>query len=60
MIRIVPETYNRDDWPRLIAQAINRLIVRQEECCASGSALEMDGGDASGNDASIEIDAGGA
>jgi hypothetical protein len=26
MIRQVPETYNRQDWPRLLAQAVNSII----------------------------------
>ena len=28
MTRIVPETYRNQDWPRLIAQAINDIIAR--------------------------------
>jgi hypothetical protein len=25
-VRIIPETANRDDWPRLVAQVVNALV----------------------------------
>ena len=28
MIRTLPETFNRQDWPRLVAQAVNAIIDR--------------------------------
>ena len=58
MRRRVPETFNRDDWPRLVAQAVNANIAAIE---AGGStSLELDGGDAGGSDGSVMIDGGGA
>jgi len=27
--RFVPESSSRDDWPRLVAQIVNRLVRRQ-------------------------------
>jgi hypothetical protein len=63
-VRFLPETANRDDWPRLVAQIVNRLVRRQEECCEGGGpggvSLELDGGDAEGSDGSIEVDGGDA
>jgi hypothetical protein len=58
-VRIIPETANRDDWPRLVAQTVNALVRRPTG--VSGLTLELDGGDADlGNDASVEIDGGDA
>lgn len=30
-MRLVPETFNRQDWPRLVAQAVNRINANFEE-----------------------------
>lgn len=61
MSRFLPESAQRDDWPRLVAQIVNRLVRKQDECCAGGGfSMEMDGGDAGGSDGSLEIDGGGA
>jgi hypothetical protein len=57
---LVPVDARRQDWPRLVANAINRLSARNDECCEGGTTLELDGGDAGGSDGSIEIDGGGA
>lgn len=48
----VPETYNRDDWPRLVANAINRIQQVLESNEASGL-LDL-------NDGSGVLDLGGA
>lgn len=55
-MRTIPETYNRQDWPRLVAQTVNALV----RAPGGGSTLELDGGSASGPDGSIVIDGGGA
>jgi len=57
-VRFLPETADRADWPRLVAQAVNALIRNQD--AGGGTSLELDGGDVSGPDGSIEVDGGGA
>jgi len=36
MIPRIPETYRNQDWPRKVAQTVNQIIARQEECCSGG------------------------
>lgn len=38
-MRIVPETYNRQDWPRLIAQTVNLIIDRLQVAVGSYSMI---------------------
>lgn len=47
-MRIIPETDNRQDWPRLVAQTVNELVRRSNAQTGSGS-LRFDGGSSAVN-----------
>jgi hypothetical protein len=36
-VRFLPETYNRQDWPRLVAQTVNLIIDRLQQAVGSYS-----------------------
>lgn len=57
-MRVIPETYRNQDWPRLVAKTVNALV--RNSGGGGGLSLELDGGDVSGSDGSIEVDGGGA
>jgi hypothetical protein len=56
-VRIIPETANRDDWPRLVAQTVNALVRRVP--ASSGGALTFDGG-SEADEGFFVMDGGGA
>jgi hypothetical protein len=42
MIRNVPESFNREDWPRLVAQAVNALARRPAGGAPASGSFEID------------------
>lgn len=61
MTRIIPETYNRKDWPRLVARAINDLNRRNTEAeaiqnAATGWGVYTNGAGAQALTASTKVD----
>jgi hypothetical protein len=56
-MRVIPETFNRQDWPRLVAQTVNTLARESRKGDTGG--LRFDGGTSSG-DEFFMMDGGGA
>lgn len=46
--RPIPETFNRQDWPRLVAAAIRDIRGKLESGGTGGAILDLDGGDVAG------------
>lgn len=61
--RVVPETANRQDWPRLVAGAANdaQRRIALLEATPAGATLDLDGGNVAGiSGSSFDFDGGGA
>lgn len=60
-MRLIPESANRQDWPRLVKDTVNALVVAVRAIQANPAiSLELDGGDAAGSAGDITVDGGGA
>ena len=59
----IPETFNRQDWPRLVARKTGDLEARLVvvESAPAGLSLDLDGGTVTGvSGSSFDFDGGGA